>query len=140
MAIEDAAADLAAEFGGPGPEDFANGAAALAAALLAQAQTLASTAAALETSDTDHAGAIEAAAARAALALAMAQAVSEAKRPARAGLIAAAAKALDVSLAGATTQLRAAALQLPTDDASARIAASHIAQEIALALDASDAG
>ncbi|MBI0434136.1 hypothetical protein [Roseomonas sp. KE0001] len=134
MAIEDAAADLAAEFGGPGPEDLANGAAALAAALLAQAQTLASTAAALEASDTGHGGAIEAAAARAALALAIAQAVSEAKGPARAGLIRAAAGTLDVSQAGAVTQLRAAALSLPTDDAAARIAAAQIAQDIAAAL------
>lgn len=134
MAIEDAAADLAAEFGGPGPEDLANGAAALAAALLAQAQTLASTAAALEASDTGHGGTIEAAAARAALALAIAQAVSEAKGPARAGLIRAAAGTLDVSQAGAVTQLRAAALSLPTDDAAARIAAAQIAQDIAAAL------
>lgn len=134
MAIEDAAADLAAEFGGPGPEDLANGAAALAAALLAQAQTLASTAAALEASDTGHSGAVEAAAARAALALAIAQAVSEAKGPARAGLIRAAAGTLDVSQAGAVTQLRAAALSLPTDDAAARIAAAQIAQDIAAAL------
>jgi hypothetical protein len=131
MAIEDAAADLAAEFGGPGPEDIANGVAVLAAALLAQAQTLATTAAALRESDTDHEGAIEAAAARASLALAMAQAVSEAAPPARAGLIRAAADALDVSINGAVTQIRAAALALPTDDASARIAAAQIAQDIA---------
>jgi hypothetical protein len=135
MAIEDAAADLAAEFGGPGPEDIANGVAVLAAALLAQANTLASTAAALRKSDTDHDGAIEAAAARAALALAMAQVVSEAATPAaRPGLIRAAADTLDVSVTGAITQLRAAALALPTDDASARIAAAQIAQEIALGL------
>lgn len=134
MAIEDAAADLAAEFGGPGPEDIANGVAVLAAALLAQAKTLATTAAALRESDTDHEGAIEAAAARAALALAMAQAVSEAAPPARAGLIRAAADALDVSVTGAVTQLRAAALALPTDDASARIAAAQIAQDIAQGL------
>jgi len=134
MAMEDAAADLEAEFGGPGPEDLANGAAALAAALLAQAHTLATTAAALETSDTGHVGAIEAAAARASLALSMAQAVSEANGQARAGLIAAAAKALDVPLGSAVTQLRAAALALPTDDAAARIAAAQIAQEIAAGL------
>lgn len=135
MAMEDAAADLAAEFGGPGPEDLANGAAALAASLLAQAQSLATTAAALETSDTGHKGAIEAAAARASLALAMAQVVSEAAVPtARAGLIRAAAQSLDVSLAGAVTQLRAAALALPTDDAAARIAAAQIAGEIAAGL------
>jgi hypothetical protein len=135
MAIEDAAADLAAEFGGPGPEDLANGVAVLAAALLAQANTLATTAAALRKSDTDHEGAIEAAAARSALALAMAQVVSEAATPAaRPGLIRAAAETLDVSVTGAITQLRAAALALPTDDASARIAAAQIAQEIALGL------
>ncbi|KAA2213154.1 hypothetical protein [Teichococcus oryzae] len=134
MAIEDAAADLEAEFGGPGPEDLANGAAALAAGLLAQAQCLATTAAALESSDTGHNGAIEAAAARASLALSMAQVVSEAPSPARAGLIAAAAQALDVSISGALTQLRAAALALPTDDAAARIAAAQIAQEIAASL------
>jgi len=132
--MEDAAADLASEFGGPGPEDLANGAAALAAGLLAQAHTLAATAAALENSDTGHNGAIEAAAARASLALSMAQAVSEAAGPARANLIAAAAKTLDVSLGGAVTQLRAAALALPTDDAAARIAAAQIAGEIAAAL------
>lgn len=131
MAIEDAAADLAAEFGGPGPEDMANGVAVLAASLLAQANTLASTAAALRKSDTDHDGAIEAAAARSALALAIAQTLSEAGPAARPGLIRAAADALDVSLAGAVTQLRAAALSLPTDDASARIAAAQIAQDIA---------
>jgi hypothetical protein len=131
MAIEDAAADLAAEFGGPGPEDLANGMAVLAAALLAQARTLAETAAALRKSDTDHEGAIEAAAARASLALAMAQVVAEAASPAaRPNLIRAAADALDVSIGGAITQLRAAALALPTDDASARIAAAQIAMEI----------
>jgi hypothetical protein len=134
MAMEDAAADLAAEFGGPGPEDMANGAAALAAALLAQAQVLAGTAAALEASDTGHKGAIESAANRAALALAIAQALSEAPRQARPGLIAAAAKSLDVSVSAAVTQIRAAALSLPTDDASARIAAAQLASEIASAL------
>ncbi|MFC3126659.1 hypothetical protein ACFOD4_16460 [Pseudoroseomonas globiformis] len=137
MAMEEvAAAELAAEFGGPGPEDLANGAAALAAGLLAQAQSFATTAAALESSDTGHQGAIEASAARASLALAMAQAVSEAAPPARAGLIAAAAKSLDVSVGGAVTQIRAAALSLPTDDAAARIAAAQIAQEIAAVLGA----
>ena len=111
---------------------MANGVAVLAAALLAQAHTLAGTAAALLKSDTDHEGAIEAAAARGALALAMAQVVSEAASPAaRPNLIRAAAEALDVSIPGAVTQLRAAALALPTDDASARIAAAQIAQEIA---------
>ncbi|PHK94969.1 hypothetical protein CR162_11085 [Pseudoroseomonas rhizosphaerae] len=134
MAMEDAAADLAAEFGGPGPEDMANGAAALAAGLLAQAHTLAGTAAALEASDAGHQGAIDAAAARAALALAMAQAVSEAAGQARPGLIRAAAQTLGVSLGGAVTQLRAAALALPTDDAAARIAAAQIAGEIAAGL------
>jgi hypothetical protein len=39
--------DFAAGMGGPGPEDFANGAAALAAALVREAQALATTAAAL---------------------------------------------------------------------------------------------
>ncbi|MCQ4160717.1 hypothetical protein NON00_12350 [Roseomonas sp. GC11] len=131
MAMEDAAADLAAEFGGPGPEDMANGAAALAAALLAQAQSLAGTAAALERSRTGHKNAVEAAAARAALALAMAQAVSEACGAARAEMIAASARSLEVSLPAAITQLRAAALALPTDDASARIAAAQICAEIA---------
>ncbi|ONG45415.1 hypothetical protein BKE38_26505 [Pseudoroseomonas deserti] len=134
MAMEDAAADLAAEFGGPGPEDLANGAAALAAALLAQAHTLAATAAALEASDTGHKRAIEAASSRAALALAIAQAISEAPRQARPGLIAAAAKSLDVSVTAAVTQIRSAALSLPTDDASARIAAAQLAAEIAMAL------
>ncbi|WP_159999149.1 hypothetical protein [Roseomonas sp. 18066] len=134
MAMEDAAADLAAEFGGPGPEDLANGAAALAAALLAQAHTLAATAAALEASDTGHKGAIESAANRAALALAIAQALSEAPRQARPGLIAAAARTLGVSVSAAVTQIRSAALSLPTDDASARIAAAQLAAEIAIAL------
>lgn len=134
MAMDDAAAELAAEFGGPGPEDVANGVAVLAASLLAQANTLACTAAALRKSDTDHEGAIEAAAARASLALAMAQALSEAGPAARPGLIRAAAEALDVSVPGAITQLRAAALALPTDDASARIAAAQIAQDIAQGL------
>ncbi|MFC7610322.1 hypothetical protein [Teichococcus aestuarii] len=64
----------------------------------------------------------------------MAQAVSEAVGPARAELIRAAAQSLDVSLGGAVTQLRAAALALPTDDAAARIAAAQIAGEIAAAL------
>ncbi|MFB9971402.1 hypothetical protein ACFFMP_15905 [Pseudoroseomonas cervicalis] len=131
MAMEDAAADLAAEFGGPGPEDMANGAAALAAGLLAQAQSLAGTAAALERSRTGHKAAIESAAARASLALAMAQVVSECAGPARAEMIAAAARSLEVPLGGAVIQLRAAALALPTDDASARIAAAQICSEIA---------
>jgi hypothetical protein len=50
--METPESELAAEFGGPGPEDFAKGAAALAAGLVREAQALSATAAALRATAT----------------------------------------------------------------------------------------
>jgi len=132
--------------GGPGPEDQANAAAALASALLREAAVLAQTAAGLRTclpgptdagplSDVRRARAVAQAASdaamRAALLLDAAEALSA---PDAAAQMKRAAERAGQSPAVLVPALRAAALALPTDDGAARIAASILAQELALAL------
>jgi hypothetical protein len=136
--------------GGPGREDWTNGAAALAAALTREAQVLAATAAALRTvcapMPGDPAGgplsdvrrqrvALQAAgdaALRAALALEAAEALgATAETEARAARIADAARRAGIAPAAAAPLLRGAALDFRSDDAAARIAATALAQEIA---------
>ncbi len=135
--------DLSAEFGGPGPEDFANGAAALAAALVREAGALAQAAAALRaaggpgTEGADvrrvrlalHTAAE--AAGRAALALDAAALIGDG-RPAQehAKRLADAAKRAGLPAATIAPLLRAAALGIATDDGAARIAASTLAADL----------
>ena len=129
---------------GPGPEDFANGAAALAAGLVREAQALAEAAAALRAATQpgpDGAGDIRRArlaqhaggeaALRAALAL-DAAAMLGARQPASelAPRMAEAAKRAGLAAATIAPMLRAAALDFRTDDAAARIAASTLAAEL----------
>jgi hypothetical protein len=136
--------------GGPGREDWSNGAAALIAALSREARVLAQTAAALRTACSampgDPAGspigdvrrqrlALQAAgdaALRAALALECADALAMAtEAEARAGRIAEAARRAGIRPAMAAPLLRGAALDFRSDDAAARIAATALAQDIA---------
>ncbi|MDO9710013.1 hypothetical protein [Paracraurococcus lichenis] len=145
--------DFAAGMGGPGAEDFANGAAALAAALVREAGALASAAAALRNAAAvtpgdptggplsdirRQRGAMAAsgeAAIRAALLLEAAEAIGPGgEAAALAERIAAAAKRAGVPPAALVPSLRAAALRLGTDDGAARIAAATIAAGIAEAL------
>lgn len=129
---------------GPGPEDFANGAAALAAGLVREAQALAQTAAALRAATqpgpdgagdvrrsriAQHAGAD--AALRAALAIDAAGMLGAHQTAAElAPRIADAAKRAGLPAATIAPMLRAAALDFRTDDAAARIAASTLAAEL----------
>jgi hypothetical protein len=123
---------LSGGIGGPGPEDWANGAAILASALVREARLLAETAAALAGLSGGASGGMPRAARRAAVALAASEAILEAqgveRQVARIGK-AAEDQGISPQLAAAT--LRAAALTLPTDDAAARIAATSIAQGLA---------
>ncbi len=146
--------DFAAAFGtGPGPEDWLNGAAALASALAAEAQVLAQTAVALR-------GAVAAvpldpsngamgdvrrqrlalsaaadAALKAALLLEAGELLGAGGEPeAVAGKLAALAKRCGALPATRAPALRAAALSLRTDDGAARIAASALAQDISTRL------
>jgi hypothetical protein len=129
---------------GPGPEDVANGAAALAAGLVREAQALAQAAAALRAATAPgpdgggdvrrarlaaHAGGE--AASRAALAL-DAAAMLGVRQPPRdlAPRLADAAKRAGLPAATIAPLLRAAALDFRTDDAAARIAASTLAAEL----------
>jgi len=135
-------------FGGPGPEDFANGAAALAAGLVREAQSLAAAAASLRAATAPgpegpgdvrrarlaiHAGGE--AAMRAALALDAATTLAE-RRPLaeQAKRIAEAATRAGLPPATLAPLLRAAALDFRTDDAAARIAASTLAADLCAAL------
>jgi hypothetical protein len=129
---------------GPGPEDFANGAAALAAGLAREAQCLAQSAAALRAatapggegpSDVRRARIVQHAAGeaalRAALALDAATLLAERRKAAElAPRIAEAAKRAGLPAATLAPLLRAAALDFRTDDAAARIAASTLAAEL----------
>ncbi len=129
---------------GPGPEDFANGAAALAAGLVREAQALAEAAAALRAATQpgpDGAGDIRRArlaqhaggeaALRAALALDAAAMLGAQQSAAElAPRIAEAAKRAGLAAAPIAPMLRAAALDFRTDDAAARIAASTLAAEL----------
>ncbi|TDH58293.1 hypothetical protein E2C06_33320 [Dankookia rubra] len=152
MEPEDIADFAAGMGGGPGPEDIANGAAALAAALVREAVAFASVAASLRQAAAvtpgdptggplsdirRQRGAMAAsgeAAIKAALLLDAAEAIGAGGDPAMlAGQIAAAAKRAAVLPAALVPPLRAAALSLATDDGAARIAAATIAAEIAAA-------
>lgn len=129
---------------GPGPEDFANGAAALAAGLVREAAALAQAAAALRAatqpgpdgaSDVRRARlgqlASGEAALRAALALDAATMLGAQQSAAElAPRIAEAAKRAGLPAATIAPMLRAAALDFRTDDAAARIAASTLAAEL----------
>jgi hypothetical protein len=137
-------------FGGPGPEDLANAAAAIAQALRGFAATEAQAAAGLRAclpvpgdqgpiSDVRRlrsvANAAAEAASRAALLLEAADIVAPGGSAAEIG----AALMAATRRAGLPPQvlvplLRAAALSLPTDDASARIAAAIRVQELAAVL------
>ena len=143
--------DMADGVGGPGQEDFANGAALLAAGLLRQARDLSQSAAALRAvfsampgdpaagplSDVRRQRAALAAAAdagaRAVLLLEAAEKLGAAGGDAEgiAGAIGAAAKGAGLPAAGLAAPLRAAALSLDTDDGAARIAAAMLAQRLA---------
>ena len=142
------------EIGGPGPEAWANGIAALASALAREAQVLAVTAASLRAacavvpgdpsggpvSDVRRGRAALAAAGeaalRATLALEVAEALTASPEPAaQAERIAAAARRAGVAPTVAAPLLRAAVLDFRTDDAAARIAATAIVQEVAARLE-----
>jgi hypothetical protein len=143
--------DIADGVGGPGQEDFANGAALLAAGLLRQARDLAQSAAALRAAFAPLAGdaasagplsdvrrqraALSAAADAAARGVLLLEASEKLGASGDAGAIAeaigAAAKAAGLPAAGLVAPLRAAALSLDTDDGAARIAATMLAQRLA---------
>ncbi|MBU8541169.1 hypothetical protein [Falsiroseomonas tokyonensis] len=143
-------------FGGPGPEDFANGAAALAAGLIREAQGLAQAAAALRATAAPNPPGVPGgepvsdirrqrmvlhtageAALRAALALDAAALLAESRAPAeQAARIAEAAKKVGLPPATLAPFLRSAALDFRTDDAAARIAASTLATDLCALLDA----
>jgi hypothetical protein len=143
-------ADFAGGMGGPGAEDFANGAAALAAAMVREAQALAATAAALRSAAAitpgDPSGgplsdvrrqrvalaAAGEAAMKAALLLDAAEITGPGGDPALlAERIATAARRGGTLPGVLVPPLRAAALALGTDDGAARIAAATIAQSLA---------
>jgi hypothetical protein len=139
--------DFADAFGGPGPEDFANGAAALASGLVREAQALSMSAAALRAASApgpDMAGdvrrqrlAVHAAgeaAMRAALALDAAALLATGDAAAIAPRLVDSAKRAGLPAATLAPLLRAAALDFRTDDAAARIAASTLAAELCAAL------
>lgn len=141
-------------FTGPGPEDFANGAAALAAGLVREAQALAQSAAALRATATPNPPGLPGgeavsdvrrarlvlhaageAALRAALALDAAALLAEARPAAEhAARIAEAAKRVGLPAASLAPMLRAAALDFRTDDAAARIAATTLAADLCASL------
>lgn len=152
--METPESELAAEFGGPGPEDFANGAAALAAGLVREAQALSVTAASLRAtaaanppgvpggealSDVRRQRMVLAsageAAVRAALALEAAALLGDDQPAAEhARRMAEAARRVGLPAATLAPMLRAAALDFRTDDAAARIAASTLAADLCAAL------
>ena len=142
--------DIADGVGGPGQEDFANGAALLAAGLLRQARDLAQSAAALRAvfsampgdpaagplSDVRRQRAALSAAAdaggRGVLMLEAAEKLGgSGDAEAIAAAINAAAKGAGLPAAGLVAPLRAAALSVDTDDGAARIAAAMLAQRLA---------
>lgn len=143
-----------AGFGSPGPEDFANGAAALAAGLIREAQSLSQAAASLRAvamanppgvasgeplSDVRRSRMVLStageAALRAALALEAAALLGEVRTTAEhAARIAEAAKRVGMPADTLAPALRAAALDFRTDDAAARIAASTLAADLCAVL------
>jgi hypothetical protein len=140
--------------GGPGPEDFANGGAALAAGLLREAQTLSASAAALRSvaqpappgvpgadalADVRRSRAVlhaaGEAALRAALALDAAALLGHSAPTAEvARRIAEEARRVGLPAATLAPMLRAAALDFRTDDAAARVAASTLAADLCVLL------
>ena len=134
-------------FGGPSAADRVNGDAALAQALRGFAATEAQAAAALRAclptptaagvlSDVRHARAASAAAGEAAMrAVLLLDAAALLAGGADAAALGALAKRLGLPAAALAQPLRAAALSLPTDDASARIAAAIRVQDLVAALD-----
>ena len=145
--------DFAEGIGGPGPEDRANGAAALAAALVREAQALATAAAALRGAASvtpgdptggplsdirRQRGAMAAsgeAAIRAALLLEASEVIGPGGDPATlAQRIGSAAKRAGVLPRALVPSLRAAALAVATDDGAARIAATTLAEALGRAL------
>ena len=144
-------ADIAEGVGGPGQEDFANGAALLATGLLRQARDLAESAAALRAAFAPMPGgdaaagplsdvrrqrtAFAAAADAGARGVLLLEAVEKLGTGGDAGTIAeaiiAAAKQAGLPAGGLAPPLRAAALSLETDDGAARIAAAMLAQRLA---------
>ncbi|WP_424813791.1 hypothetical protein [Roseococcus sp. YIM B11640] len=137
-------------FGGPGPEDLLNAAAAIAQALRQFAAVEAQAAGALRStlptatdpgpvSDIRRLKSIAGAAAEAASRAALLLEAAEILAPGGTVSELSAALAIATKRAGLPPQvlvpsLRAAALSLPTDDASARIAAAIRVQELAAAL------
>ncbi|TCH97219.1 hypothetical protein EJV46_18090 [Roseococcus sp. SYP-B2431] len=139
-------------FGGPGPEDLLNAAAAIAQALRQFAAVEAQAAGGLRAclpgatdpgpiSDIRRAKSVAQAAAEAASRAALLLEAADILAPG--GTVAGLAAALATATKRAglpptilVPQLRAAALSLPTDDASARIAAAIRVQELAAALNA----
>lgn len=140
--------DFAESFGGPGPEDWLNGAAALGWALVREARTLAQAAVALKGAMQPAPGeapdmrrgrlanaTIAEATLKAALMLDAAESLANCADPAIiASRLAAAAKSAGAPAGMLATPLRAAALLLTTDDGAARIAAAALAQAIAARL------
>lgn len=134
-------------FGGPGEADRANADAALAQALRGYAATEAQAAAALRAclptpteagvlGDVRQARAASLAASEAAMrAVLLLEAASLLATGADAPALAALARRLGLPAAHLAQPLRAAALSLPTDDASARIAAAIRVQDLVAALD-----
>ena len=131
---------------GPGPEDRANAAAALGSALVREAAALAQAAAGLRAclpgptdagplSDVRRARAVAQAASDAAMRAALLlEAADLLGQEDAAGRLRRAAERAGLPATSLIPALRAAALALPTDDGSARIAASIMAQELATAL------
>ena len=135
---------------GPGPGDFANGAAALAAALVREAAVLAQAAASLRAAAAVTPGdpmggplsdirrqrlamaSVGEAALKAALLLEAAELIAPGGNPAE--RIAAAARRAGVAPHLLVPPLRAASLSLGTDDGAARIPATTIAEALAQAL------
>lgn len=148
--MENDEAMFGGDFGGPGPEDFANGAAALAAGLIREAMALAQAAAALRATGNPNPPGVAAAepisdvrrlrmvlhtageaALRAALALDAAALLAENRSPQEHAIrIADAAKRVGLPAATLAPLLRSAALDFRTDDAAARIAASTLAADL----------
>jgi hypothetical protein len=142
--METSETEFDGELMGPGPEDFANGAAALAAGLVREAQALAQSAAALRAATApgpDMPGDVRRArlvlhaageaAVRAALALDAAALLADARPTAEhARRMADAARRAGQPAAAIAPLLRAAALDFRTDDAAARIAASTLAADL----------
>ena len=129
MAIED---DMAANFGGPGPEDIANGAAILSSALVREAIMLTKAAKAIaDLNDANASHSYGIAEARAKIALHASRVIIDGDRIGeQVWRLRSVAEYLEVYIPVVTATIRAAALQTKTDDAAARIAASTLAADL----------